>query len=73
MQIIMAGTPTTACRAAVSSLDSDGFTLNWLATDILAREMLYLALGEVPATVTMDMWYRLLPSSLQERVEVVSY
>jgi hypothetical protein len=45
-------TPTSAGEADLSSMDSDGFTLNWTSTDGTARETLYLAFGDAPAVPT---------------------
>ena len=38
-------TPKIDAEAKLSSLDSDGFTLNWTTNDAVATQMLYLALG----------------------------
>lgn len=46
-----AGTPTTQAAADLTSLDSDGWTLNWGTADATAREILYLALGSNAATI----------------------
>jgi hypothetical protein len=37
--------PTTNAEAAISSLDSDGFTLNWSTADATARVFGYVAFG----------------------------
>lgn len=37
--------PTTNAEAAISSLDSDGFTLDWTTADATAREFGYVAFG----------------------------
>jgi hypothetical protein len=42
-------TPVVDAEADLSSLDADGFTLNWTTNDNVATQMLYLALGS-PAT-----------------------
>lgn len=38
-------TPTTNAEASMSSLDSDGFTLNWTTADATARVFGYVAVG----------------------------
>ncbi len=40
-----ANSPTIDAAADLTSLDSDGFTLNWSTADATAREILYLAMG----------------------------
>jgi hypothetical protein len=37
-------------EANLVSMDSDGFTLNWASTDGTARETIYMAFGDEPAT-----------------------
>ena len=37
--------PTTQAAATLSSLDTDGWTLNWGTADATAREIIYLAIG----------------------------
>jgi hypothetical protein len=44
-------TATTDAEAAISSMDSDGFTLNWTTADATAREFGYLAFGPAPSGV----------------------
>jgi hypothetical protein len=39
-------TPTTNAEAALSSLDADGFTLNWTTADATARVFGYVAFGD---------------------------
>lgn len=41
-------TPTTNASADLTSLDSDGFTLNWTSADTTAREILYWVFGDTP-------------------------
>lgn len=40
-----AGTPSTTAEADLTSLDDDGFTLDWTTADATAREFSYLAFG----------------------------
>lgn len=48
--ITHATSQTTNAQASLSSLDADGFTLNWTAADATARNVLYIAMGTaVPA------------------------
>lgn len=42
-------TPTLDAEADLSSLDADGFTLNWTTADATAREFCYLAFGDAAA------------------------
>ena len=44
--MLSGGTPTVDAEASVSSLDADGFTLNWGTADATAREFLYMAIGD---------------------------
>jgi hypothetical protein len=44
--------PTTDAEAALSSFDSDGFTLNWTTADASARIFGYVAFGDKNATST---------------------
>lgn len=47
------GTGTTVVAAAdFTSMDADGFTVNWSTADATARKEYYLAIAELPATVT---------------------
>lgn len=39
------GSPTTLAEADLTSLDSDGFTLNWSTADATARNIGYIAMG----------------------------
>jgi hypothetical protein len=39
-------------EAALTSLNADGFTLNWTAADATARQILWLALGDADAAAT---------------------
>ncbi len=59
---ISGSTPTVNARAAVSSLDADGFTLNWTVADATARLFGYIALrGAAPsgnATPALQAYYR---------------
>ncbi len=48
LRFISAVTPTINSDCTVSSFDSDGFTLNWSATDANARNTFYLAFGNSP-------------------------
>ncbi len=43
-------TPTLDAEADLTSMDVDGFTLNWTTNDAVATQMLYLALGPLAAT-----------------------
>ena len=43
-------TPTIDAEADLTSLDSDGFTLNWTTNDGVATQLLYLAFGSLDAT-----------------------
>lgn len=44
-----AGSSTVTSEASMTSLDADGFTLNWTTTDATARQYVWLALGDVTA------------------------
>lgn len=41
--------PTLLATAALSSMDSEGFTLDWTTADATARRFYYIVLGEAPA------------------------
>jgi hypothetical protein len=45
------GTPTLQGQADLTSFDSDGFTLNYGASDATAREVIFLAVGNAVAVV----------------------
>lgn len=45
-----AGSSTVTSEASITSLDADGFTLNWTTTDATARQYVWLALGDVSAS-----------------------
>lgn len=47
-------TPTKNAEASLSSLNSDGFTLNWTTTNATAREVLYLAIGATVLAATIQ-------------------
>lgn len=68
---------TTNSAADLTSLDSDGFTLNWGTTDATARQVLYFAVGNSAASFT---WQQLteptvqaMPSEHFLKTEVVDY
>src|SRR5207247_531961 len=44
------GAVSIAAEADLTSLDANGFTLNWTTNDAVATEMLYVALGPLSAT-----------------------
>lgn len=44
-----AASTTTESQASISSIDADGFTLNWTTADATQREYLWLALGDATA------------------------
>jgi len=48
LQMMVEGTPTFPAIADISSLDSDGYTLNWTTADGTAREIIYAAFGSNP-------------------------
>lgn len=54
-----AATPAVSADAAISSFDSDGFTLNFTTADATARQILYFAIGPASAPSA-------LPPSLQD-------
>lgn len=45
-----AGSTTTEAQAAMSSIDADGFTLNWGTADATQREYIWVAFGDTPAS-----------------------
>jgi hypothetical protein len=42
------GTATTNAEASISTMDADGYTLNWTTADATAREFIYLGFGGNP-------------------------
>ena len=42
--------PSSYGEADLASFDADGFTLNWTSTDGVARQTIYLAFGDEPAS-----------------------
>jgi len=46
-------TPTLQAAASISSLDADGFTLNYSTADATAREIVYMAIGPAAAGGTL--------------------
>lgn len=47
------GTPTRLATGALSTFDSDGFTINWSAADATARQIHFMAIG-APALPTLS-------------------
>lgn len=48
--ITHATSQTTNSQASLTSLNADGFTLNWATADTTARNLLYIAIGQAPGT-----------------------
>jgi hypothetical protein len=48
-------TPTTQAEANISSLDSDGFTLDWTTADATARVFGYVAFGDTAVSVRKNL------------------
>ena len=66
------GTPTAQGIADLTSLDSDGFTLNYTTADATAREVLYLAMGNAAAAF-VDVIPPMLAAAKGPRVQNVMY
>jgi len=49
----VSASPTTQAEANISTLDSDGFTLDWTTADATARDFGYLAFGSNAKTETL--------------------
>ena len=49
IKMMTAGTPTIEAEADLTSFDADGFTLNWSTADAVAREIVYVAIGDTAA------------------------
>lgn len=64
---LTAGTPTVNAEADLSSMDSDGYTLNWTTADATARETIFLALGQVSST--LDKTYKGLATAFVKTVK----
>jgi hypothetical protein len=49
IKMMTEGTPTIDAEADLTSFDGDGFTLNWSTADAVAREIIYIAMGDTAA------------------------
>ena len=68
------GTPSTNAEADLTTLDSDGFTVNWTTADATAREFYYLLLGSSAAAAqTVDMWHPRIEQQYPFQKEMVNY
>ena len=58
IQLIDTDAPTAVdAEADLSSFDSDGFTLDWTTADAVARQFVYLAMGDAAAAdINIDKW-----------------
>jgi hypothetical protein len=52
----ISGTGTLTARATLTSLDSDGFTLNWPTNDAVASLIYYIAIGGTGVSAKVGAW-----------------
>lgn len=46
IKLMTSGTPTVNAAADLTSMDADGFTLDWTTADATARQIIYMAMGD---------------------------